>query len=1056
MMRKVIFGILSLLILTMGAATSEAELVEAQVAAGAFHTIGLKTDGTVVAVGDNSKSQCNAYVLTDIKQLTAAERHTIGLKTDGTVQAVGENGYGQLNVSSWTDIKQVSTGVNHTIGLKTDGSLVAVGSNSEGQCDVSSWTDIKQIFAGMFHTIGIKTDGTVIVVGRLFENQSTISSWTDIKQVAEGWGHIIGLKTDGTVIAVGDNSNGQCDVSSWADMKQVAAGKVHTIGLKTDGTVVAVGSNHSGQCDVSSWTDIKQVAAGYDHTIGLKTDGTVVVAGNNDYGQCDVAPWPDIKQVTAGGNHALGLKTDGTVRAAGENNFGQCDVASWTDMKQAAAGYIHTIGLNTDGTVVAVGYNAQGQCDVTSWTDIKQVAAGYSHTIGLKIDGTVVNAGDTYYNDVSSWINIQQVAVGTARTIGLKTDGTVVAIGDTYYCQCDMSSWTDIKQVAVGGDHTIGLKTDGTVVAVGNNESGQCDVASWTDIKQVAAGYSLSIGLKTDGTVVAVGDNYNDQCNVSSWTNIKEVAVGSSYTIGLKNDGSIIAVGNKNNESSKYNVASWKLTNTSPNTPAVPSPADNSTDIPLNTELYWIGGDPDADNTMAYDTYFGTDNPPLTLVSEDQSGTTLNAGPLEYGTTYYWQIISKDNHGAQTQGPVWQFKTKDNLPPVITQGESILIHISEDNNPVAFELTLNAINAGADTLWSVKTQANHGIAQVSGTGISKSIYYSPEKNYNGADTFEVQVSDGLAVGVDTIVVTVAIESISDLTGDLDGDFKITFEDVVLSLKVLTNQESAVRQGYIASGIDVNGDNKIGLAEAIYPLQVVPDVSDDMSNASLSGTYVMTTFGGGQDPDGNGSGPVLDVWTDYVSLSFDGNGSGEIIEVSGVSETILFTYSVNSDGKFTIEIPDSTGTGIVSSDGNHFTFTDKGSDENTFDEVHYTGIKKSSGMSNASLGGTYVMTTFGGGQDPNGNGSGPVLDVWTDCVTLSFDGNGNGEIIEVSGVSESFTFTYAVNYDGKFTIGIAGSTGTGIVSSDGNHFTFTDKGQDENTFDEVHYTGIKKL
>jgi hypothetical protein len=232
-------------------------------------------------------------------------------------------------------------------------------------------------------------------------------------------------------------------------------------------------------------------------------------------------------------------------------------------------------------------------------------------------------------------------------------------------------------------------------------------------------------------------------------------------------------------------------------------------------------------------------------------------------------------------------------------------------------------------------------------------------------------------------------------------------------------------------------------------------SSGMSNTSLNGTYVMTTFGGGQDPNGNGSGSVLDVWTDYVTLSFDGNGNGQIIEVGGVSESFSFTYSVNSDGKFTIGIAGGNETGIVSSDGNYFTFISKGPDDNTFDEVHYTGIKKSSGMSNTSLNGTYVMTTFGGGQDPDGNGSGTVLDVWTDYVTLSFDGNGSGQITEVCGVSEIISFTYSVNSDGKFTIGIAGGNETGIVSSDGNHFTFTSKGPDDNTFDEVHYTGIKK-
>lgn len=70
-------------------------------------------------------------------------RHTVGLKADGTVMAVGDNIYGLCNVSGWRDIVAVAAGCAHTIGLKSDGSMVAVGDNEYGQCDVSGWHDIQ-------------------------------------------------------------------------------------------------------------------------------------------------------------------------------------------------------------------------------------------------------------------------------------------------------------------------------------------------------------------------------------------------------------------------------------------------------------------------------------------------------------------------------------------------------------------------------------------------------------------------------------------------------------------------------------------------------------------------------------------------------------------------------------------------------------------------------------------------------------------------------------------------------------------------------------------------
>ena len=62
--------------------------------------------------------------------------HTVGLKSDGTVVAVGDNDYLQCDVGGWTDITQVAAGGSHTVGLKSDGTVVAVGRHNRGQCNV--------------------------------------------------------------------------------------------------------------------------------------------------------------------------------------------------------------------------------------------------------------------------------------------------------------------------------------------------------------------------------------------------------------------------------------------------------------------------------------------------------------------------------------------------------------------------------------------------------------------------------------------------------------------------------------------------------------------------------------------------------------------------------------------------------------------------------------------------------------------------------------------------------------------------------------------------------
>ena len=60
----------------------------------------------------------NPNYFNDITEISAGSSNTVGLKKDGTVVALGWNGNGQCDVSDWTDIISVSAGEHHTVGLK--------------------------------------------------------------------------------------------------------------------------------------------------------------------------------------------------------------------------------------------------------------------------------------------------------------------------------------------------------------------------------------------------------------------------------------------------------------------------------------------------------------------------------------------------------------------------------------------------------------------------------------------------------------------------------------------------------------------------------------------------------------------------------------------------------------------------------------------------------------------------------------------------------------------------------------------------------------------------
>lgn len=263
--------------------------------------------------------------------IAAGNFHTVYIRSDGTVGAVGRTDHDRCKVDDWMDIVAVDAS-SHTVGLKSDGTVVATGLNNKNQCNVSGWKDIVAIAVGDEHTVGLKSDGTVIAVGNAANKRLNVSSWTDIIAIAAGGKTTYGLKSDGTVVATGSNAHGQTKLTKWDDVVAIAAGNTHVLGLTSEDIVLSAGSDNFDERRVSRsvypiWrSDIAAIAAGNQTTYGLRTDGTVIATGNNKYGQCDVSDWTDIVAISAGMNYVIGIRADGSYITAGSNGYGQCDL----------------------------------------------------------------------------------------------------------------------------------------------------------------------------------------------------------------------------------------------------------------------------------------------------------------------------------------------------------------------------------------------------------------------------------------------------------------------------------------------------------------------------------------------------------------------------------------------------------------------------------------------------------------------------------------------------------------------------------------------------------
>jgi len=248
------------------------------IAAGAYHTVALKNNGSVLTWGpDATAANVPATAQSRVTAIAAGYGHTVALKTDGSVVAWvawGHNNYGQTTVpaAAQSDIIAIAAGESHTVALKKNGSVLAWGDNWGGQTTVptAAQRGITAIAAGGIHTVALKDDGSVVAWGWNGEGQTTvpIAAQSGVKAIAAGVFHTLALKSDGSVIEWGNGSG--VPVAAQSGVIAIASGYYHNLALKNDGTVVAWGYNGWGQTRVPEGLGgVTAIAAGLSHSVVL-------------------------------------------------------------------------------------------------------------------------------------------------------------------------------------------------------------------------------------------------------------------------------------------------------------------------------------------------------------------------------------------------------------------------------------------------------------------------------------------------------------------------------------------------------------------------------------------------------------------------------------------------------------------------------------------------------------------------------------------------------------------------------------------------------------------
>jgi alpha-tubulin suppressor-like RCC1 family protein len=226
------------------------------VAVGADHSLFLKSDGSLWGMGYHGDGELglgipsNPYdnvriprliVSNSVAAIAAGTFHSLLLKSDGSLWAMGYNYYGQLGDGGTTNVGfpkmivpnvvAIAAGIQHSLFVKTDGSLWGMGYNENGELG----------------------DGTNIT--RILPEQIVASH---VVAVAAGARHSLFLESDGSLWAMGANSYGQLGDGSnnnafaprrivSAGVIAIAGGMLHSLFIKSDGTLWGMGSNESSE-----------------------------------------------------------------------------------------------------------------------------------------------------------------------------------------------------------------------------------------------------------------------------------------------------------------------------------------------------------------------------------------------------------------------------------------------------------------------------------------------------------------------------------------------------------------------------------------------------------------------------------------------------------------------------------------------------------------------------------------------------------------------------------------------------------------------------------------
>jgi hypothetical protein len=302
--------------------------------------------------------------------LAAGDYHSLGLRSDGEIMAWGQNTYGQCNVPpAVPGVPYVScdAGESHSVAMRQDGSTVAWGASTGFQGalpELPSGAVFGDLQTTLYSMLAVRSDGWYSTMGAVPLGAPALPPGLRYVRCALGWGHAALLRSDGQLFAWGDNSAGQCNVPPLPPGVRYVDVDTYfgfTVAVRSDGVAVSMGLLAPVMPSPPPGVGYTRVSVHEVSTGLLRTDGQIVVRNTIDPRQNAVPPLPAGLRYTSfslSKYHGVAIRSDGSAVNWGDGSpvYGIPPLPPGVSYVEVDGGMNHFLLRRSDGQVMATGY----------------------------------------------------------------------------------------------------------------------------------------------------------------------------------------------------------------------------------------------------------------------------------------------------------------------------------------------------------------------------------------------------------------------------------------------------------------------------------------------------------------------------------------------------------------------------------------------------------------------------------------------------------------------------------------------------------------------------